>query len=419
MRKIKFISIALFFAMSLFLFPALSFAWNTYKPYTIEVSGIISNLRACDFDGAMKLSDSFVKQTFESARAKQNKHLALLERGKVALAAGNYDQSIADLQEAEKRFLTIEGTFSLTEGFGSIVTDDTAQEYEAEMHEKLMISPYLLLAYLNKGDFEGAKVERNRTITKINQYIEEKPEERAYLENGFARYLTAVMYEMENKIDDAKIEYKKMQWEREIARLESRKDKSTDLVILVDVGLAPHKYQVKWGPLPVPVGKDETVSLGFAYASYAPTPTEVRGCSILLDGNPVGNTDLLYDLEKTILTQYEKNKSDLMAKIVARMIAKSSVQIAVQSAADKVSEDKPLGVFIKVAAKIAGAMWVAVEHADLRGWLTLPKQVQYIRLNDLAPGEHIIKIDFGCGTETRQIKLEKDKINVAYFVYAK
>jgi len=31
-----------------------------------------------------------------------------------------------------------------------------------------MISPYLLLAYLAKGDFDGARVERNRIITKIH-----------------------------------------------------------------------------------------------------------------------------------------------------------------------------------------------------------------------------------------------------------
>lgn len=414
MKKTSLISIVFSFAISLCLVPA-SFAWNTYKPYTTEVSGIISSLRAGHFDKAVELSDSFVKLT---SKAKQDKYLALLERGKVALAAGNYDKSIADLQEAERRFLTIEGTFSLKEEFGSLVSDDTSQEYEAEMHEKLMISPYLVLAYLNKGDFEGAKVERNRTITKINEYMEEKPVERAYLENGFARYLTAVMYEMDNKIDDAKIEYKKMKLDREIARLDGRKDKSTDLVVLVDVGLAPHKYQVKWGPLPVPIGND-MISLGFVYASYAPTPSMATGCSILLDGAPVGNADLLYDLEKTILAQYEKNKSDLIAKIVTRMTAKATVQIAAEKAADQMNDKSAVKTFIKVAARIAGVMWVAVEHADLRAWMTLPKHIQYVRLNGLAPGEHTIKIDFGCGVETRVIKLEKDKINIAYFTYAK
>jgi hypothetical protein len=64
----------------------------------------------------------------------------LLERGKIALAAGSYDQSIADLEEAERRFLQIEGTIPIIETFGSLLLDDTTAEYEPEIHEKLMIT---------------------------------------------------------------------------------------------------------------------------------------------------------------------------------------------------------------------------------------------------------------------------------------
>ena len=83
------------------------------------------------FESAYEYADYFVQKTIKSNKDKQNRYIALLERGKVALAAGKYDQCIADLQQAERRFLLIEGTISLTEGFGSIITDDTTQEYEA------------------------------------------------------------------------------------------------------------------------------------------------------------------------------------------------------------------------------------------------------------------------------------------------
>jgi len=135
--------------------------------YTLEYETMVSSLTKGAFDSALAQADMLYQKSQKTDGAKQNKYLALLERGKVALAARKFDQSIADLQEAEKRFLTIEGTISLTEGFGSILTDDTAMEYEAEMHEKLMISPYLIIAYLSTGDFNGAIVERNRTITKM------------------------------------------------------------------------------------------------------------------------------------------------------------------------------------------------------------------------------------------------------------
>jgi len=384
--------------------------------YTLEYETMVSSLTKGAFDSAFAQADTLYQKSQKTDGAKQNQYLSLLERGKVALAARKFDQSIADLQEAEKRFLTIEGTISLIEGAGSILTDDTAMEYEAEMHEKLMISPYLMLAYLSKGDFNGAIVERNRTITKINQYIEEKPDERAYLENPFARYLTAIMYEMEDKKDDAKIEYKKLKWDQEIVRIDSNEGKTTDLVILVDVGLAPQKFQKKWGPMPIPgVGV-----IGFAYAEYAPTPTEVTTCNIYLNEKSIGNANLLYDLENTVLTQYDKDKPALQAKIVARMTSKAAAQFAAKMVAKEVLKRIPFAsLFANIAIDAAGAAWMANEQADLRGWLSLPKQIKYLRVNGLEPGEHTIKIDYGCGVETNIIRVEKDKINIAYFAYAK
>jgi hypothetical protein len=384
--------------------------------YTLEYDAMVTHLASGAFDAAFAHTDKLSKQYLSADVGKKNKYLSLLERGKVALAVRKYDLAIADLQEAEKRFLTIEGTISIKEGFGSILTDDTAMEYEAEMHEKLMISPYLIVAYLGKGDFNGAIVERNRTITKINQFIEEKPVERAYLENPFARYLTALMYEMEDRRDDAKIEYKKLKWDHEIARLENKTGKTTDLVILMDIGLAPQKFQTKWGPAPIPgVGV-----VGYAYAEYAPTPTRVTTCNINIDGKSAGNAKLLYDLENTITTQYQRSKPDIQAKIMARMTAKAATQFAAKMAIKEAVKNIPFAsLFADVAVDAAGAEWIAAEQADLRGWLSLPKKIHYLRVAGLEPGEHTITIDYGCGVETQKIRVEKDKINIAHFVYAK
>jgi len=84
--------------------------------YTDESRPLIAELRKDNSASALEYADSFVQRTMNSGREKQNKYLALLERGKVALVAGKYDQCIADLQEAERRFLMIEGTISLAEG---------------------------------------------------------------------------------------------------------------------------------------------------------------------------------------------------------------------------------------------------------------------------------------------------------------
>jgi hypothetical protein len=382
--------------------------------YTLECEPLVSSLALSDFDAAFAHADGIYNKYQKPDGAKQNKYLALLERGKAALAARKYDQCISDLQEAEKRFLTIEGTISLGEGLGSLVTDDTATEYEPEMHEKLMISPYLVLAYLSKGDFDGARVERNRTISKIHQYIEEKPE-RAYLENPFARLLSAIVYEMEGKYDDAKIEYRKMRYDDEVKRMEEKTGDKADLIILVDAGMAPQKYEIKWGPNTVFAGTN-SITLGFTYAGYSPTDAVVSNGSININGKSVGKTGVLYDLEKTILAQYETNKETVTAKLVARMTGKAAAQVAAQYAAEQVAGNIPFAsMFMKIAVSEASKQWVAAENADLRSWLTLPKQIHYMRVNDLEPGEQNIVLENDGKSQVQKVKTEKGKILVVYF----
>jgi hypothetical protein len=210
-----------------------------------------------------------------------------------------------------------------------------------------------------------------------------------------------------------------MKMDDEIARLKNKKGKTTDLVIMIESGLAPQKYQIKWGPAPVQV-KDATISLGFAYATYNATPSAVFRTDISIDDNNAGQANMLYDFEKTVIAQHEKDKSMLIGKLVTRMTAKAAVQATGHVAADRVGKDNPLlGFFLKKAVSIAGAVWMAVEQADLRSWVTLPKQIQYLRLNGIAPGEHTIKVDYGCGVQEKKIKLEKDKIGIAYFAFAR
>ncbi|HVO76753.1 MAG TPA: hypothetical protein VMT60_02090, partial [Candidatus Bathyarchaeia archaeon] len=140
--------------------------------------------------------------------AERDHYLLLLERGKVDLAAGAYDSAIVDLQKAERRFLEIEATVSVADLFKNMLVNPSMGEYQPEPHEKIMISSYLLLAYWLKGDREGAFVERNRLVERLKQYTGGLSDaDRAALDVPFAHYLAAVLYEIEGREDDARIEY--------------------------------------------------------------------------------------------------------------------------------------------------------------------------------------------------------------------
>jgi hypothetical protein len=121
-----------------------------------------------------------------------------------------------------------------------------------------------------------------------------------------------------------------------------------------------------------------------------------------------------------VLAQYEKDKNAIIGKIAARLTTKLAMQIAAQAAATKLEEDDPLaGALLKAFVGVASGVWMAIEEADLRSWRTLPRQIRYLRINDLPPGEHVVRIDYGCGIQEKRINLVKDKIGIAYFSYAR
>jgi len=123
---------------------------------------------------------------------------------------------------------------------------------------------------------------------------------------------------------------------------------------------------------------------------------------------------------KTILTQYAKNKAALEAKIVARMTTKALAQVGAKMAAKEALKNVPFAaLFANIAVDMAAETWLANEEADLRSWQSLPKEIKYLRIDDITPGEHTVKIDFGCGVETKRLIIEKDRCNVIYITYAK
>ncbi len=160
--------------------------------------------------------------------------------------------------------------------------------------------------------------------------------------------------------------------------------------------------------------------MGFAYAAYNAVASAIADCTIKIDGKPIGKTNRLYDVEKTIFSQYERNKSAMMGKLIARMTGKAAVQVGAQMAAEQLLKNIPFGgLFAKVAIGVVSSQWIAAEKADLRSWISLPRQIQYIRVHELMPGEHSIGIECNGGSQVQKVILEEGRIRVAYFSVTK
>jgi len=374
------------------------------------------------FEKALEIADKFVIEV--SKKYPQDTFIALLERGKIALDAKQYKTAINDLSQAEKRFLDIEGTISLSEETSSLFLDDTTKEYEATPLEKIMISPYLLIAYYSIGDFEGARVERNRVINKINTYIESNKPKTNYLENPFARYLSGIIYENEGKFQDARIEYTKIKEidksltpiiENDINRIKSN-PKISDIVIFVDLGQSPIKKEVSHKtPIATQSG---TKILSVVYPAYTQRSYLIKSCKVILNGEEIGETQPLYKLSDTIIAQYEKDKDNIIKTVVARAALKLTTQVVGDEMAKQKGAVGTIGAIASIASKVSSA----IERADLRSWLSLPAQIHFMRKYNINPGKYKLKLIYLDAnknpmgeSEEREIEIKEGKIAIEYF----
>jgi tetratricopeptide (TPR) repeat protein len=365
------------------------------------------------YDEALANLDKLVSDASD-----RDHYLLLLERGKVNLAAGRYDSAIVDLQAAERRFLDIEATTSVAGAFKSMLLNPTMGEYESEAHEKIMISSYLLLAYWLKGDSEDAFVERNRLVGRLEQYTDGLSEkDRAALDVPFARYLAAVMYEIEGRADDARIEYEAIARVMPEAVPVVLDPALEELVVFAEIGRAPVKVSTEIRGY---LQKDGGGLMGFFYLPGDSAPQMfalgglgdlaldkpgvlftfafprcikqeriVRRGRLVIDGVEAGEMSLLDDLEATAYAAYEKDLGATLLKAAFRTYLKTAAQTKLAKGDDAKG----------VAFNVLGKVLAAVDRADTRSWQTLPAEIAFYRM-ECPPGKHTIQIRyFGEGNE--------------------
>ncbi len=334
--------------------------------------------------------------------------LLRLERGKVNLAAGNYDSAIVDFQKAEERFLDIESTISPSEAVLGMLVNPTMGEYQPEPHEKIMISAYLLLAYWMKGDREGAFVERNRLVERLDRYTGRlSDEERRTLDVPFARYLAATMYEIEGRADDARIEYDALAKTSPEAVPPMLDPNRREIVVFVEVGRAPvlvsteirgylqkddgnlagffylpgaEGPQMFWLPGFMDLSLDRPgVLFTFAFPSIVPQPRLVHYAALVVDGVEAGEMKPLDDLEATAVAAYRKDLGPTLIKAAFRTYLKTLAQTKLS----KGDTGKDL------AFDALGKVLSAVDRADTRSWQTLPAEIRMFRM-ECPPGVHTV-----------------------------
>lgn len=351
--------------------------------------------------------------------------LFLLERGKVRLASGMYDSAIVDLQAAEQRFDEIEGTTSIGEAFGTALVSDASREYQPVAHEKILLNTYLMLSYLGAGDIEGAYVERNRVIRRLSEYIgRAEPGEELPLDVPFARYVSAVMYENEGKLDDARIEYDRVEDLYPEAVPWAPNSHMTEIVVLTEMGRAPvmisreiRGYFQKangqtFGYFNLPgdagqqvypvssalIGDDSGFGtvFTFAFPEYVRMGRSALNAYPVVDGVEAGMAVTLDDFEDTAMEAFRRN----LMSILIRSAVRTYVQLLLQNELD--------GDVGRIAAAVS-KLFSMVETADTRSWQTLPSEMAVFRM-EVEPGSHIVQMRYYDRNGTFMAESEERKI---------
>lgn len=309
--------------------------------------------------------------------------LYLFDRATALHQASDYDESNKDFHLADK-LSEIKDYTSLSTEAATLVTNDKIVQYKGEDFEKVLISQYLAINYLMLGKFEDALVECRRVNHKLHLMISEG--KRKYKLNPFASYLSALMYEDQKEINDAYIDYQAVhQLDPTFAYLgedlyrlawqnQNRQDmekwsseyhltpddkkriretaKNYELVVIVENGKSPEKFpHPSWEALP----------------HYVPRFNPVSYAQVFVESKERGRSFPLFDVEKTAIENLDEKFAALIAKRVAGVVAKEVISDQVGRKTDPL-----VGALLRLGMHM-------MDQADLRSWLTLPKDFQIFR----------------------------------------
>jgi len=332
--------------------------------------------------------------------------LYLLNRAMLQRMSGDYEASNASF-EAAKAMISRLSAVSVSEQSSTLIINDMTRSYTGDYYEQVLIHVFEALNYLAMNQPDQARVEALQLDVKLKQHGDN-----SNYEDGFARYLTGIIYEDLGEWDDAMIAYRQaydayrrypqqldmpvpQQLKFDLIRLadkvglvdEARRYREKfdiksvsqipvhdgELIFLLSTGLAPLKRSIEVRAV-TESGQLVTVSMP-AYEDRQPTVTAAR---VGIDGQSV-TTDLVENVDTLAVNALAQQKP----LILARAIARAMVKTRASKAAD--ARDDTLGFMVNLANAIT-------DRADTRSWSTLPNRICLARL-PLAAGSHQIQVE--------------------------
>src|SRR5262245_37526068 len=151
-----------------------------------------------------------------------------MDRGMTLQLAGEYQQSNEVLEKAEEEIDRLYTRSIRTESF-AFMTNDNSLPFEGEPYEQVMINVLKALNYASMDRWQDALVEARRIDHRLNVLADRTKDKAAYRDDGFARYLSGIMYESAGDVNNAFVAYRKAYETFDASRAWSRTGVPTQL----------------------------------------------------------------------------------------------------------------------------------------------------------------------------------------------
>lgn len=130
-----------------------------------------------------------------------------MDRGMVLQLAGQYQQSSAVLEQAEEEVERLY-TRTIRSETAAFLTNDNLLPYEGDAYEHVMLNVVKALNYAVQGDLQGSLVEVRRIDHRLNVLSDRVKDTAKYRNDGFARYVSGILYEAAGDLNNAFIAYR-------------------------------------------------------------------------------------------------------------------------------------------------------------------------------------------------------------------
>jgi tetratricopeptide (TPR) repeat protein len=366
--------------------------------------------------------------------------LALLERGTLSQALGNYGGSARDFQTADKELEFLDLSDDTAGSIGQYVYSDSATKFRTSPTEKLALNGFNMMNYLAQGDVRGARVEARR-FTVMRQYLDNFQPGKAH--GTFGSYLAGFTMEQLGEFQSAMRYYDEALQDRpfetlreplaRLSRLTTFRGKNItpflaqgaappqtsskdhgDLLVVVSIGRVPYKVPERM-PIGAAIGlagawiSGNPEVLGYTATKFIVYPELVENANVYtdagvrVDGRGV-RPELASNLGAEIRAEYEAIKPRIIGAAVSRMIVRAAAAEGARAAAEAASDSSGWGW---VAALLVEGVMVAADKPDTRSWIFLPERVLIYR-ERLPAGSHEVAITLGGGTGaglTRKVEI--------------